>query len=107
MLSAAESGNDDPVDDQLIRVPMQQPESLQFSMLRERLWSIVSVICLIVAAVFVWRWHLDVAFVVATLGVLAWFLDVRHRLRPAHSEADELTEAKNVAERDEDQTADN
>ena len=47
----------------------------------ERAWIIVSGICLIVAAVFLWRAHLDGAFVVATLGEVAWFLSLRVRLR--------------------------
>lgn len=102
MLSAAKSGNDNSVDDQLTRVPTQHQAPPHFSTLHEHLWGIVSVICLIVAAVFVWRWQLDAAFVVATLGVLSWFLDIRHRLRRAHIEGDTRTEDASVAEQDED-----
>lgn len=47
----------------------------------ERAWIIVSGLCLIVAAVFLWRAHLDGAFVAASLGVVAWFLSLRVRLR--------------------------
>ena len=47
----------------------------------ERVWIIVSVLCLIVAAAFLWRANIDVAFVAATLGVVAWFLCIRDRLR--------------------------
>lgn len=47
----------------------------------ERAWIIVSGLCLIVAAVLLWRANVDWAFVVATLGVVAWFLNLRDRLR--------------------------
>lgn len=47
----------------------------------ERAWIIVSGLCLIVAAAFLWRANFDVAFVAATLGVVAWFLSIRDRLR--------------------------
>jgi hypothetical protein len=47
----------------------------------ERAWIIVSGFCLVAAAVFLWRAHLDAAFVAATLGVIAWFLGLRDRLR--------------------------
>ena len=47
----------------------------------ERAWIIVSGLCLIVAAAFLWRANFDVAFVAATFGVVAWFLSIRDRLR--------------------------
>ena len=47
----------------------------------ERIWMAVSIVCLIVAAIFLLREFRQVAFVIATLGVLAWFLSYRVRLR--------------------------
>lgn len=58
--------------------------------LMERVWSIVSILCLIVAAFF-WlgRGNLDWTFVAATLGVVAWFLSLRNRLRSSNIERDD------------------
>ena len=47
----------------------------------ERVWLIVSGVCLVIAATFGWRANFDVAFVAATLGVVAWFFSLRDRLR--------------------------
>ena len=59
----------------------------------ERAWIIVSGLCLLIAAVFMWRDNLDAAFVSATLGAVAWFLSLRDRLRktiiPARDDEDE------------------
>jgi hypothetical protein len=55
----------------------------------ERAWIIISGLCLIVAAFFVWRSNLDGAFVAATLGVVAWFLNLRQRLRKTIIEPEE------------------
>jgi len=52
-------------------------------------WSIVAGLCLILAAVFLLAQRMDAAFVVATLGVVAWFWNERNRLRPRGIEADE------------------
>ena len=57
----------------------------------ERAWIIISGLCLIAAAVFVWRAHLDAAFVTAALGCVAWFLSLRQRLRKTITTADEPT----------------
>lgn len=52
----------------------------------ERVWLIVASLCLIVAALFLWRAqvnevYFNAAFVAAALGVVAWFLRVRAQLR--------------------------
>jgi hypothetical protein len=39
-------------------------------------------VCLFIAAVLLLLWRIDAAFVVATLGVVAWFWNERNRLRP-------------------------
>lgn len=47
----------------------------------ERVWIIVAGVCLLAAAVFLWRDNLSGAFVSATLGVVAWFLSFRAQVR--------------------------
>ena len=42
---------------------------------------ILAALLLIVAAVFLWRGNLSAAFVIATLGAVAWFLSYRSKLR--------------------------
>jgi hypothetical protein len=46
-----------------------------------RLWSIAAALCLVAAVMLGLSGHLDATFVAATLGVVAWFLDMRNRLR--------------------------
>ena len=70
----------------------------------ERAWIIVSGVCLIVAAAFLWRANLDVAFVAATLGVVAWFLNLRDRLRKTMIAAgDHAPDAESNGSGDEDE----
>jgi len=47
----------------------------------ERIFTIFSGLLLIVALILLWRNNLSVAFVIATLGVVAWFLSYRAQLR--------------------------
>ena len=61
-----------------------------------RVWFIVSILCLCAAGVVVLRGEYNVAFVAATLGAVAWFLNYRSRIKPtipqdesAEDEADE------------------
>jgi hypothetical protein len=58
----------------------------------KRLWSVVAGLCLLITIVLAWRNRLDATFVVATLGVVAWFLDLRNRLRPRSIEANSKQE---------------
>jgi hypothetical protein len=55
----------------------------------ERVWIAISILCLIAAAFF-WlgRGNLDRAFVAAALGLVAWFLSLRNRLRSSNIERD-------------------
>ena len=46
-------------------------------------WTIISALCLIIAVYFFWRTNIDVAFIVATLGIVAWFLRVRTQFKAA------------------------
>lgn len=45
------------------------------------LWATVCVCCLIVSAALMLNGRAEAAFVTATLGVLAWFINVRNGLR--------------------------
>lgn len=51
-------------------------------------WIIVACACIIVAAFLVLRGRLDAAFVVAALGVVAWFLNYRAQLAEVIAAAD-------------------
>jgi Flp pilus assembly protein TadB len=51
----------------------------------ERLWLVAAAAFLIAAAVLLLRSHTDAAFVTAVLGVCAWFLNVRDRLKREHN----------------------
>ena len=57
----------------------------------ERAWIIASALFLIVAAIFLWRNNLSVAFVIAALGACAWFLSYRAQMRSKIVD-DELSE---------------
>jgi hypothetical protein len=46
-----------------------------------RIWALASILCLIAAAIFLWRGYMDTAFVLAALGALSWMLDYRSKLR--------------------------
>ena len=49
-------------------------------------WMCIAGICLVAAAIALWRQQLDAAFVIATIGVLAWFLRYRSDLKESLSE---------------------
>ncbi len=56
----------------------------------ERVWAAISILCLMAAASFwLWRGDFDWTFVAATLGVVAWFLSLRNRLRSSNIERDD------------------
>ncbi len=57
-----------------------------------QLWLVAACLCLLAAAALWLLGHADAAFVAAALGVVAWFLDVRVRLRRENSHGD--TEAQ-------------
>ena len=59
-----------------------------------RIFSIAAGLLLIVAFVMLWRNNLSAAFVIATLGIVAWFLSYRAQLR-AKIAADEATQTHN------------
>ena len=49
---------------------------------------IVSGICIVAAAVFLLRGELNTAFVIATLGIVAWFLNYRIQMKAIITAAD-------------------
>ena len=59
--------------------------------------------CLFVAAAVLLLGRMDAAFVVATLGVVAWFWNERNRLRPQSIEGDEGFEDEDEAIEDVDE----
>ena len=64
----------------------------------ERVWMLLAALLLLVAAVFLWRGNLSAAFVIATLGAVAWFLSYRSQLRanvPIEEEPELVDEERN------------
>ena len=53
-----------------------------------RMFTILSGLLLLAALIFLWRNNLSVAFVIATLGVVSWFLSYRAQLRARIAAAD-------------------
>ena len=54
-------------------------------------WMILAGVSIMVAGVFLWRRDLNTAFVVAALGMVAWFLNYRAQMK-------EIVAAANVEE---------
>lgn len=52
-------------------------------------WILVSCVLLVVSAFLLWRGRMEATFVVATLGVLAWFLNVRANLPPREEDTED------------------
>jgi flagellar biosynthesis component FlhA len=84
---------------------MRAYEHLLKQLLIERGWIFAAGVCLIFAAVFVMRDNMSAAFVAATLGLVAWFLNVRNQLKrtliPADDEVDDDIEEEINDESDE------
>ncbi len=75
-------------------------EDLCRLMKSEKTWQIASYLCLI-AAVTCWLFeYADASFVVATLGILAWFVSLRQGLRKINLEA-QNSHAEDLGEHDE------
>lgn len=64
-------------------------------------WIIIACACVIVAAFMVLKGRLDAAFVIAALGVVAWFLHYRAQLTEVIAAAD-LEEANQREDTNED-----
>jgi hypothetical protein len=55
-------------------------------------WMAIAVTCLVAAAVGLWQWQLNATFVLATIGMLAWFLRYRGDLKRSLPEQEEPRE---------------
>jgi hypothetical protein len=66
----------------------------------ERMFTIVSGLLLLVALLLLWRNNLSAAFVIATLGVAAWFLSYRAQLRAKIVAAETPAEKDNGIDED-------
>jgi cell division protein FtsW (lipid II flippase) len=69
------------------------------AMTLERIFTILSGVLLLVALFLLWRNNLSAAFVIATLGVVAWFLSYRMQLR-AKIPVDAPIQAENESDED-------
>ena len=68
----------------------------------KRFWLVLSALCLIAAAWSLWARRTDAAFVLAALGAVAWFLDIRSGLRPATvEEPEEESDVEEVTDENE------
>jgi hypothetical protein len=67
------------------------------------LWTVASVLCLIVAAFFLLRENYDGAFVAAALGAVAWFLNYRSRISGTIPDERETTREDRDTSEDEDE----
>ena len=54
-------------------------------------WMILAGVAIVVAGVFLWRRDFNAAFVIAALGMVAWFLNYRAQMK-------EIVKAANVEE---------
>ena len=68
----------------------------------ERIWTIIAGLAMTVAAAFLLLDNTTVAFVAATLGVVAWFLGLRDRLRKDIVVPNDAEDEHINGERDED-----
>lgn len=66
----------------------------------ESAFRVAGLLCALLAAALLWRRQTESAFVVAVLGVVAWFLGLRNRLRRAGI-VKGATQQKEIAEEDE------
>ena len=82
---AAADGDDSP-DADAAGAPADAPARFP------QLWLVAACLCLLAAAALWLLGHADAAFVAAALGVVAWFINVRVRLRRENSHGD--TEAQ-------------
>jgi hypothetical protein len=68
------------------------------------IWTIGSIVCLIAAALFLLRENYDAAFVLATLGAVAWFLNYRFQIRGTiNKEAETTADERSASEEDDDE----
>jgi hypothetical protein len=67
----------------------------------KRFWMIAAGACIAGSAVALWRQHVDAAFVTATIGVMAWFLSYRTRIKELAGNAASPNEKQEAKQSDE------
>ena len=67
------------------------------------LWLVLAGCCIAAAAVLMVLGHFDVAFVVAVVGMIAWFLNYRAQVSKSLDSSDATTDDEIETERNEDQ----
>ncbi|HUE82581.1 MAG TPA: hypothetical protein VMM84_10760 [Pyrinomonadaceae bacterium] len=65
-------------------------------------WLALSGVCIVVAGVFIWLGDVVSAFVVAVIGILAWFLNYRIQMKEVADAADLEDEKRYRDEADDD-----
>jgi len=66
-------------------------------------WLVLAGCCIAAAAVLIARGNFDMAFVVAVVGMVSWFLNYRTQIQRSIAAEDATSEAETETERDEDQ----
>jgi hypothetical protein len=64
------------------------------------LWIIIAGLCIVIAALMALQGRLEAAFVIAALGIVAWFLNYRMQMKDVIAAA-EIEEANNGEDSDE------
>ena len=65
------------------------------------LWLTISLLCMTVALVFLFRRDFDKAFILAAIGAVAWFLNYRAQMKDLITQADEQNEQDGASQSDE------
>lgn len=79
-----------------------RPEESLAARVSQQRWLIAAGACLFLAVIALLLGRMNAAFVVATLGVVAWFWNERNRLSPAGIEAEETLEDEDEENEDRD-----
>ena len=67
------------------------------------LWLVIAGCCIAAAAILMISGNFDMAFVVAVVGMVAWFLNYRSQIQKSLAAEDATSEAETETQRDEDQ----
>jgi len=51
-------------------------------------WMVTAAVCIVIAAALMWRRDFNTAFVIAVVGVVAWFLNYRIQMKRITAAAD-------------------
>lgn len=70
----------------------------------EHVWLVVAAVFMVIAAfALLWLGSVEVAFVTATIGIVAWFLNLRNRLKKTIPATVDEDDEEDSVERDENQ----